>query len=337
MQPVAPDVQQAPARRRAVASLPTMTAAASRRSCARSRCPNRPRDRPLERARQLPRRRGRAAWRRPAGPTRSAAGRHRPRGRRRRRRRPARPARPPRRRRRAAGTGRRSSRRTAAGASVAAAAARRRRGARSRSVGSSRSEREQERERLAGQRVGVEGAEQPVEVGRGQRRPLGRLERPGVEDDADARHARRRRFAEAGVGRPGRPVTPASRPAGARTAQPPRDLLGPQLDDDDQRLDHDPPAHLRLPDAAVAEGDRDLADARARRGWPGTSSRSGRRSRRHGRHRTGRPPASTTRHALKPPVRSFGARPRTIRAKMLPPRETSRRPSPQSTTPPPVV
>ena len=81
------------ARRRAVASLPTMTAAASRRSCARRRCPNRLADGAPERLGQLPRREVEQRDDDRAGPTRSAAARPRPRGRRRRPHRPARPAR----------------------------------------------------------------------------------------------------------------------------------------------------------------------------------------------------------------------------------------------------
>ena len=89
---------------------------------------------------------------------------------------------------------------------------------------------DQERERFAGQRRGVEGAEQPVEVGGRERCPLGCLERPGVEDDADARHALRRCFAKAGVGRPGRSgharVT-TRRPAdGAASGRSPRPATG---------------------------------------------------------------------------------------------------------------
>ena len=49
----------------------------------------------------------------------------------------------------------------------------------------------------------------------------------------------------------------------------------------------------------------------------------------------GMAPRVEARHALKPPVRSWGRSPRTVRAKRLPPRETTRRPRPQSTTPPP--
>ena len=110
----------AAARRCAVASLPTMTAAASRRSCARRRWPNRLASRPLERIGQLPRgeieqgdddRQARRDRQRPAA---------RPRGRRPRPRRRAPPARPRRRPRHAGGTGRRSSRPTAAAGWAAA-------------------------------------------------------------------------------------------------------------------------------------------------------------------------------------------------------------------------
>ena len=99
---------------------------------------------------------------------------------------------------------------------------------------------DQEREGFAGQRLRIEGAEQPVEVGGGERRALGCLERPGVEHDPDAR-------ASAGAAaspRRRRRVTPGHGRRHLRSA--PGELLGPQLDDDDQRLDHDPPAHLGL-------------------------------------------------------------------------------------------
>ena len=101
------------------------------------------------------------------------------------------------------------------------------------------------------------------EVGGGDRRPVGVLERSGVEDDPDARRgtpgagafatARTRRvgIVRGAVGRGG--------DDGARRQQ----LLGTQLDDDDEGLDDDPPGHLALADAPVAEGDRHLADAGA--------------------------------------------------------------------------
>ena len=131
-------------------------------------------------------------------------------------------------------------------------------------------------------------AEQAVEVGGGQRRALGLLERAGVEDDSDAGRAWRRggshqaagavgevRAVVGGRGRRGRqgrtdPAEPPSRSfrpgSGCRRRAPP-ELLGPKLDDDDERLHDDPPAHLRLADPAVAERDRRLADpgAEARR------------------------------------------------------------------------
>ena len=40
------------------------------------------------------------------------------------------------------------------------------------------------------------------------------------------------------------------------------ELVPAQAHDDEQRLDDDPPAHLRLADAPVPERDRDLGDAR---------------------------------------------------------------------------
>src|SRR4029077_1220295 len=46
------------------------------------------------------------------------------------------------------------------------------------------------------------------------------------------------------------------------------ELLGSKLDDDDERLEDDPPAHLRLPDAPVPEGDRHLDDPRLRSRGP---------------------------------------------------------------------
>src|SRR4029434_7315822 len=47
------------------------------------------------------------------------------------------------------------------------------------------------------------------------------------------------------------------------SGEPGSDLLESQREDDDQRLDDDPPAHLRLADAAFAERNRNLADAGA--------------------------------------------------------------------------
>ena len=59
---------------------------------------------------------------------------------------------------------------------------------------------DQEREGFAGQRRRIEGAEQPVEVGSGERRPLGCLERPGVEHDPETRGRRRGGLAKTGIG-----------------------------------------------------------------------------------------------------------------------------------------
>ena len=76
-----------------------------------------------------------------------------------------------------------------------------------------------------------------------------------MQPGADSRHPGAGRVASVTIGS-----------GSAPSPQPAEQLLGAQLDDDDQRLDDDPAAHLRLADAAVAERDRDLADARARRG-----------------------------------------------------------------------
>ena len=66
---------------------------------------------------------------------------------------------------------------------------------------------DEEGERFAGHRVGVERAEQSVEVGGRERRPVGLLERPHVEHDPDPGGRRRGRDTKAanGAGR-SRPV-----------------------------------------------------------------------------------------------------------------------------------
>ena len=257
-------------------------------------------------------------------------------------RRPARPATPPRGSPRTAGTDRpsaRPERRSRVGGSNRRPTTSR---PVNRSVGSSTSDASRSANDSPSSGVGVEGAEQGVEILRGQRRPIGFLERPGIEDDADAcrldrpvrcRGAEPAECRGRGRGHPpspaetssgsrgfvrgvmsasalsaGRRVRRASRtspsstsPGPASVAVPPdggrreaaiAELVGSQLDDDDERLDDDPAAHLRLADAPVAERDRHLADAGASRATPGTSSRSGRRSRRRGRRRTGSPRAS---------------------------------------------
>ena len=81
--------------------------------------------------------------------------------------------------------------------------------------------RQQEGERLAGQRVGIERAEQALQIGRRPRRASRFLECPHVHDDAQAgrsRHVLRRNV-------------PKRRP----------DLLQPELHHDHECLDHDPP------------------------------------------------------------------------------------------------
>jgi len=126
---------------------------------------------------------------------------------------------------------------------------------------------EQEREGFAGQRLGVVGIEQCLEVGGRERGAIGGLEGPRVEDDPDARRSRGRPTAKTAVARVRHgPIMRRSVGQGSRSAATARksaeEFLDPELDDDHQCLDDDPPTHLGLAHAAVAEGDRDLADPR---------------------------------------------------------------------------
>ena len=117
----------------------------------------------------------------------------------------------------------------------------------------------------------------------------------------------------------------------------PRSSSQRKLQDDHERLDDDGLGHLAAAHLAVLEDDGHLHDARAGARARGRSSRSGRRSRRRARVCQSMASSVLARQALKPPVRSWGARRSTTRAKIEPPRETMRRSRPQSRTPPPRV
>ena len=112
----------------------------------------------------------------------------------------------------------------------------------------------------------------------------------------------------------------------------PAELVDPELDDDEEGLDDDPAGHLRLTDATIAEDDRDLGDTGA--GAAGPERHLDLEDIAAGVDAIERrwPPACRGRQALKPPVRSCGSRPRTIRAKVEPPRETKRREPPVADT-----
>ncbi len=113
---------------------------------------------------------------------------------------------------------------------------------------------------------------------RRRRAARGGRRRSAASDRAPGSGGRRGRRERPPAGRrpaaTGRDRVPSSGIAGIVTAARPRrardrppearpDLLGTELDDDDERLDHDPPAHLRLADAPIAERDRHLADPRS--------------------------------------------------------------------------
>ena len=258
-------------------------------------------DRPLERLRQLPRREVEQRHDDRQARTRSAAARRRPRGRRR-------PAAPPRSARQAAPSGGAAQqeridghrRRSAAGGSAAAAAGRRPRGARSGRSGRRGRTASRNANDSPVERLGVEGAEQAVEVGGGRAAPG-----PGSWSGRASRTTRTpgdRRRPRAPSRRVGDPVTTRRDAARSR----PRSSSARSWTTTTSASTTIRRLILRLADAAVAEGDRDLADPRPGAARPGRSSRSGRRSRRHGRRRTGRPASVVARHALKPPVRSFG-------------------------------
>ena len=216
----------------------------------------------LERARQLPGARS-SAWRRSAAPRRSAAHRprcgtpHRPLHR-------ARHAMPPRSTRHSAGTGRPSARRAQQTDRRAQPATDHLEVAEPRRrvvlvAG------QQECERLTRQWVCIEGAEQALQVRRGARCARG---------PCKARTSMTTRTPGFGSCRLAR---------ASPTAQ---EILQSKLHDHDEGLDDDPARHLALADPSVAEGDGIRAPG-PRGGWRGMSSRSGRRSRRHGHRRTG--------------------------------------------------
>ena len=195
-----------------------MTAAASRRSWARSRCPNRLATRPLERARELPRREveerdhdgqpGRDRQRPATDRVIDGAGRAA------RSARQAAPTAAP--RRRNGSTVMRRGPQQAGRWQLAPADDLEVRD--TRSVGSSRSEPIRNANDSPAQRIRVEGAEQAVEIGGRQRRPVGRLERPGVEDDADAGSGGWARVTRGG--RAGAPLTTGSGSAARRRSRP---------------------------------------------------------------------------------------------------------------------
>ena len=217
MDPVAPDADQAAAAC-PTASVPTITAAASRSrrpgAAGRTARPG-----PLVSARQLPGARSRSVDHerqpgrerdRAAGGVVDGAGR------------PA-PLRPPRRTEARAGQQERdrsSAHRSAGAASAAAGAGRRRRAPPAARSGRRRPRRARSDSPSSGS---ASKAQQRVEILGGERRPVGLLERPGVEDDADAGRLRDTvglsglRRAESRGRRRGHPPSPAgtSRPASA--------------------------------------------------------------------------------------------------------------------------
>ena len=106
--------------------------------------------------------------------------------------------------------------------------------ARSATVGSSRSLRSRNANDSPSSGSASNAPRSAVEVRRGERCPFGLLERPGVEDDPEPARER-------GALGPERAHERAAAPE-----QPVAQLLGPQLDDDDERLDDDPARHLAL-------------------------------------------------------------------------------------------